>query len=374
MKKLTKEQFIERAVKVHGDVYDYSRVNYINNRREIEIVCKIHGLFLQTPSNHIDLIQGCPDCGEIQRRESNTFTKQEWIDAAKLIHGDLYDYSKTIYDGCENKVEIICKKHGSFHISPNNHIHNSKSGCPTCSQSKRELKMKIRSDNSISEKMWKDGEENWCRKCPKCKLVIKYICKQTCKEAVDHGRVCNFCKHDVDLEGKRFGKLVVIRRMADRKTGETQWECQCDCGKKTIKPQSRLKRKLTRSCGCFSNEFRRTKQRLRPYESLYNSMLYSTIKYMGRTCDITYEDFVTFTKTKECHYCGKSVGWMEYYQHGKKSCSGYNLDRIDNEKGYSNENCVVCCWTCNSVKAKRFTYEQMKEIGPFVRKVLEKTK
>lgn len=62
-KKLSKttEQFIEEAQQVHGDKYDYSKVNYINSHSKVEIICPIHGSFEQKPYKHLNE-QGCPKC------------------------------------------------------------------------------------------------------------------------------------------------------------------------------------------------------------------------------------------------------------------------------------------------------------------------
>lgn len=73
MRRLTAEQFIERARKVHGDKYDYSLVKYVNNESEVDIICPIHGVFPQRPSNHIGQGHGCPMCSPYTQR--------------KLIHG-----------------------------------------------------------------------------------------------------------------------------------------------------------------------------------------------------------------------------------------------------------------------------------------------
>lgn len=61
-KKLTQEEFIKRAVEVHNDKYDYSKVNYINNTTKICIICPKHGAFFQTPNMHLYQKQGCKKC------------------------------------------------------------------------------------------------------------------------------------------------------------------------------------------------------------------------------------------------------------------------------------------------------------------------
>ena len=124
-KKLTTDEFIEKAKKIHGDKYDYSLVEYINCRIKVEIICPKHGVFKQNPHSHLQN-HGCPYCGE-----SKKLTTEEFIEKSKKVHGDKYDYSLVKYKTNHNKVKIICPKHGEFNQSPNSHLR--KSDCPKCS-------------------------------------------------------------------------------------------------------------------------------------------------------------------------------------------------------------------------------------------------
>ncbi len=96
--------------------------------------------------------------------------------------------------------------------------------------------------------------------------------------------------------------------------------------------------------------------RLRPFESLYNHLKNSRARYAEIPVHLTYEEFLEFTNIRECHYCGDPVYWTEYNLNGK-SCAT-NLDRKDNNLGYSKSNCVVCCLPCNRTKSNRFAYEE----------------
>jgi len=118
--------FISKATKIHGEKYDYSKVEYINAKTKIIIICKMHGEFYQTPSNHLSSYN-CQKC-------SNNFklTSQTFIENAKQMHGDRYDYSKVEYINSDTPVLIICKEHGDFKQIPDFHV-NRKSGCPKCS-------------------------------------------------------------------------------------------------------------------------------------------------------------------------------------------------------------------------------------------------
>ena len=131
MKKMSTEEFISKAKKIHGDKYDYSKVEYINNRTKVCIVCHKHGEFWQTPNTHLDG-SGCKQCFSEKRGESKRLTYEIFLERAKEIYGNKYDYSKVKYINVMTPVCIICPKHGEFWQTPNSHI-NNKHQCPKCS-------------------------------------------------------------------------------------------------------------------------------------------------------------------------------------------------------------------------------------------------
>jgi hypothetical protein len=108
--------FIEKSKLIHGELYDYSLVNYLNNYTKVKIICKIHGEFEQKPNIHLSGC-GCTICFG-----TKTYDNQEFIEKAKLIHGELYDYSLVNYVNNYTKVKIICNKHGIFEQIPNSHL------------------------------------------------------------------------------------------------------------------------------------------------------------------------------------------------------------------------------------------------------------
>ena len=124
--KVTNEMFIEKAIKIHGNKYDYTNINYVNSQTNINILCKEHGFFLQNPQNHLKGNQ-CYKCSDIVR------TTEDFIEKANRIHKNLYDYSKTNYISAKKNIIIICKTHGEFFQIPN--IHLSGCGCNKCSVS-----------------------------------------------------------------------------------------------------------------------------------------------------------------------------------------------------------------------------------------------
>ena len=128
-KKLTINEFIERARKIHDDKYDYLNVNYINAHTKIEIVCPYHGKFFQVPRSHLEGI-GCPCCGIEKMGELKRDTLSIFVLKAKKVHGNKYSYKKSIYTNNDTKIKILCKKHGVFNQTPMNHLKGR--GCPKC--------------------------------------------------------------------------------------------------------------------------------------------------------------------------------------------------------------------------------------------------
>ena len=132
---LTSEEFINKAYQVHGDRYNYSKVNYINTVTKIEIICSTHGSFFQRPRDHLQG-NGCPKCKILKLKNNKTYTKEEIINKANKVHNFKYDYSKVNYIDMITPVVIVCPLHGEFKQCFNNHI-NNKHQCPKCSQLSR---------------------------------------------------------------------------------------------------------------------------------------------------------------------------------------------------------------------------------------------
>lgn len=124
MTKLTTEEFIKKAREVHGDKYDYSKVEYVKSKAKVTIICPEHGEFLQTPQKHL-YGQGCPKCGH-----KSELTTEEFIKKAREVHGDKYDYSNVEYVDAKTNVCIICKQHGVFWQRPSHHTAGR--GCKKC--------------------------------------------------------------------------------------------------------------------------------------------------------------------------------------------------------------------------------------------------
>lgn len=115
---------IDKFKTEHGDKYDYSFVNYANVDTKVKILCKVHGVFEQTPYHHASG-NGCPKC------VGKNKTQEDMIELFIQAHGSRYDYSKVEFSRANDKVEIICSEHGSFYQIPINHA--SGKGCIKCS-------------------------------------------------------------------------------------------------------------------------------------------------------------------------------------------------------------------------------------------------
>lgn len=131
-KRLTTEEFIQKAKEIHGDTYDYSKVSYQNNKTPVEIICKKHGVFEMRSDMHLHQKQGCPKCAKNSKK-----TTDQWLDRFKEVHGDEYDYSliETI-ENTQQRIPIICPKHGKFTQRVTVHYHH-KNGCPSCGGTKK---------------------------------------------------------------------------------------------------------------------------------------------------------------------------------------------------------------------------------------------
>ena len=119
---ITSKEIVRRFKEVHGDRYDYSRVEYRGSKIKVEVICKAHGSWLITPSNHKNG-RGCPNCKSL-------LTQDQFLEKAKAKHGDRYDYTQSVYVHSQTKVKIGCSEHGIFEQTPFSHLQGQ--GCPVC--------------------------------------------------------------------------------------------------------------------------------------------------------------------------------------------------------------------------------------------------
>lgn len=146
------ETFIAKARQVHGDAYDYSRVEYVNSQVHVNIICRIHGGFMQRPAQHIRG-RGCTVCAS----ESLRMPTDEFIRRAIELNGDRYDYSHTQLRATKHKVLIRCKTHGDFRQTASEHLRGKQ--CPACANENRRILNKSRAEDRIAELLYSLGIE-----------------------------------------------------------------------------------------------------------------------------------------------------------------------------------------------------------------------
>lgn len=122
--------FEQEAREIHGDCYDYSLVDYERSNKKVKIICKKHGLFEQTPSNHL-MGKRCSLCAFKSRAKLKTFPFSEFERRSKEVHGGIYVYDKDHYFGIKSKAKITCYTHGDFYQLAK--LHMDGSICPSCS-------------------------------------------------------------------------------------------------------------------------------------------------------------------------------------------------------------------------------------------------
>lgn len=139
---MTQEEFITKSKEKFGNYYDYSKIDYQNCKKKIILICPKHGEFLQTPEEHLKCKIPCPRCGR------RIMDNQAFLEVAKEVHGDKYDYSKIgEITKSSQKITIVCTEHGDFEQTVNSHLNGR--GCPICAGKKFSLKNFIKKANQI---------------------------------------------------------------------------------------------------------------------------------------------------------------------------------------------------------------------------------
>lgn len=150
------ESFIIKAKKIHGDKFDYSRVNYVNSKTKVVIICSKHGEFSQVPSSHL-MGAGCKKCStEIP---SNKLDTEKFINRSIKIFGNKFDYSKTNYKDIKSDITLICSEHGEFKTNADNHlISNISGGCKKCKYETISKSLRLNREEFINKayEVWGD--------------------------------------------------------------------------------------------------------------------------------------------------------------------------------------------------------------------------
>jgi very-short-patch-repair endonuclease len=121
----TNEEFIADAYLIHKDRYDYSLLDYKSNITKIKIICKKHGVFEQTPKNHLRGA-GCIKCNSVGKSK---YKKEEVIEKLESIYGENYEYPDFTFNSLDDEIKLVCKKHGDVVKKIKQHL---KYGCKKC--------------------------------------------------------------------------------------------------------------------------------------------------------------------------------------------------------------------------------------------------
>ena len=167
----TKEKFVNDAVKIHKEKYDYSLVDYKSALEKVKIICPVHGEFLQKPSSHLNG-NGCLKCSIERVANVNRNTQQKFLEKSERVHGKRYDYSKSVYGNRHKKLQIICKLHGMFLQTPGDHFRGM--GCPKCNLSKGEQKIISFLDTNRIKYTTQKTFDNCRNECTNCKLPFDF--------------------------------------------------------------------------------------------------------------------------------------------------------------------------------------------------------
>jgi len=174
----------------------------------------------------------------------------------------------------------------------------------------------------------------------------------------------------VDLTKQIFGRLTVIKQEGFDKYRNALWLCECTCGTEKIIRGDSLRKGNTKSCGCLRDEI--TSDRVKLIPGLANMRRifrdYKRIaKIRGHTFNLTEEQFAKLIK-QDCHYCGAKPNNVAKQNKCNGSYTYNGLDRVDNTKGYTLDNVVPCCITCNMAKGEK----TIQEFNDWIKKVSDK--
>lgn len=173
------KQFVLRAKEIHGDIFDYSNVVYVNSHSVIDIICPKHGVFKQSPNSHLRG-RGCPKC------YGQFLTTKEYIEKAQKVHNNAYDYSLIEYHGSSSMLKIICPKHGVFMQQAHNHLQGQ--GCPYCKSSHGEKRILsfLQNHKIIFHKEYKIPNDNLF--CNRINLYVDFYLPQNNTIIEFHGK------------------------------------------------------------------------------------------------------------------------------------------------------------------------------------------
>ena len=209
MKKLTTQEFIEKAIKIHGDKYDYSKTVYFGNKIKLNINCPIHGEFNIIPTNHVERKIGCSKC---KNRYKNNII--DFIQKANIIYENFYDYSKVNYIDKNIKIKIICPLHGNFTQTPIRHLKGIK--CPKCAKNNKNtgsILNFINKSNSVHNNKYSYNKINWIN--AKTDVIITCPIHGDFKQRPSHHMAGSGCKKCASVK-QRVNQTLTLQEFIQK--------------------------------------------------------------------------------------------------------------------------------------------------------------
>jgi len=358
-------EFTVKAVKIHGNKYNYDKTEYINAHTKILISCNTcKNLFLQTPNKHL-LGHGCPNCAIINKRKP-VLTTEEYISKAKSVHGDKYNYDNTIYSGPNKKVVIHCNNCG-HDLEQIANIHLKSGKCANCAKINKvkefvELALKLHGNkynyNQVTE-ISKRKLKIYCNTCKKYFYQSKsrHLNSLGCRECAGNKQLTTdkFKKIAEKLHGNKYNYDLIEGPISHRK----KIEIYCNrCNKTFIqKVSSHLEGSGCTACHLDSlrnSDFVERAKQVNGDKYGYDQVIYerrtAKVKILCNRCG------QYFWQTPDSHLCGwvgcdncrinKTITNKDFIERSKEIHGNkYNYDKIE-YKNYRSK-IKIYCNNCN---------------------------
>lgn len=135
--KITTEEFILRAKAIHEDKFSYENTVYVGSRANVTVYCNKCSKYISVKPYHFTDKKrptGCKSCQYSESLQNLPQDKNAFVTKATKIHGNLYDYTNSIYINSRSIIDIVCNTcKGVFSPVANNHVSMPRpSGCPAC--------------------------------------------------------------------------------------------------------------------------------------------------------------------------------------------------------------------------------------------------
>ena len=186
--KWTQERFLERAHEVWGDRWDYSGTTYINSKQKIELKCRAHGVFKQSPYEHLEKRVACKGCFGI------SYSTDSFVGKAEDVWGGRWDYTQTLYKDSKSTVTILCKSHGPFRQTPNHHLRGVV-GCKGCDPRRISPEDFLQRSREVWGDRWDYSKVEFVRVLDNVTIIcpLHGDFKQTPKSHMNEGLECPGC-------------------------------------------------------------------------------------------------------------------------------------------------------------------------------------